>query len=53
VVDGLGEVLAGDDVFDVHKDALRTDDCGEVIAQTAGIGRGVFSTVADEDIVRG
>ena len=51
-IDGLGEILAGHNVFDVHEDAIRADDCGEVIAQTAGICRGVLAAVADKNVTR-
>ena len=52
-IDGFREILAGHNVFDVHEDAIRTDDGGEVIAQTAGICGGVLAAVADEDTARG
>jgi hypothetical protein len=40
------------DAFDIHENALRSDEGGQVVADAAGIGSGIVAAVADEDILR-
>jgi hypothetical protein len=50
LVNSLSKVLARRYILNVHKDAARATERGELIADTARIGGGVFAPVADEDV---
>jgi hypothetical protein len=45
--------LAGRDIFDIHENAIRAHDRGQMIAQAAGVRGGILTAVADKNAARG
>ena len=48
VLDGLGEILSGNDILDVHEDVLVADVAAEMFRQAAGIACRILPPIAQE-----